>query len=95
MREAGICRRCLTSRPGLRNVRPHGVGAVAQLGERLVRNEEVRGSIPLSSTTLLANLSRASLAARAAAWRKTRSNPQKAKVCACTTKGNVRISLTT
>jgi hypothetical protein len=24
-------------------------GAVAQLGERLVRNEEVRGSIPLSS----------------------------------------------
>ena len=25
------------------------VGAVAQLGERLVRNEEVRGSIPLSS----------------------------------------------
>ncbi len=30
--------------------RLHG-GAVAQLGERLVRNEEVRGSIPLSSTT--------------------------------------------
>lgn len=28
-----------------------GVGAVAQMGERLVRNEEVRGSIPLSSTT--------------------------------------------
>ena len=27
-----------------------GVGAVAQLGERLVRNEEVSGSIPLSST---------------------------------------------
>ena len=27
-------------------------GAVAQLGERLVRNEEVRGSIPLSSTTV-------------------------------------------
>src|SRR4051794_28764073 len=26
------------------------VGAVAQLGERLVRNEEVSGSIPLSST---------------------------------------------
>ena len=26
-------------------------GAVAQLGERLVRNEEVRGSIPLGSTT--------------------------------------------
>ncbi len=30
--------------------RLHG-GAVAQLGERLVRNEEVSGSIPLSSTT--------------------------------------------
>jgi hypothetical protein len=27
-----------------------GCGAVAQLGERLVRNEEVSGSIPLSST---------------------------------------------
>ena len=25
-------------------------GAVAQMGERLVRNEEVRGSIPLGST---------------------------------------------
>lgn len=27
-------------------------GAVAQLGERLVRNEEVRGSNPLGSTIL-------------------------------------------
>ena len=27
-------------------------GAVAQLAERLVRNQEVRGSIPLSSTIL-------------------------------------------
>ncbi len=27
-----------------------GQGAVAQLGERLVRNEEASGSIPLSST---------------------------------------------
>ena len=27
-------------------------GAVAQLGERLVRNEEVRGSNPLGSTNL-------------------------------------------
>src|SRR6478735_2325335 len=27
-------------------------GAVAQLGERVVRNDEVRGSIPLSSTNL-------------------------------------------
>src|SRR5690242_1846021 len=32
--------------------RPPGIGAVAQLGERLVRNEEVRGSIPLGSTSL-------------------------------------------
>ena len=30
----------------------YGIGAVAQLGERLVRNEEVSGSIPLSSTNL-------------------------------------------
>src|SRR5215216_834865 len=29
---------------------PLSHGAVAQLGERLVRNEEVRGSIPLGST---------------------------------------------
>ena len=28
-------------------------GAVAQLGERLVRNEEASGSIPLSSTIFL------------------------------------------
>jgi hypothetical protein len=33
-------------------------GAVAQLGERLVRNEEVSGSIPLSST-IETNLSKA------------------------------------
>src|SRR5882724_11839954 len=32
----------------------HLGGAVAQLGERLVRNEEVRGSTPLGSTSLLA-----------------------------------------
>ena len=32
-------------------------GAVAQLGERLVRNEEVSGSIPLSSTKESAFLS--------------------------------------
>ena len=29
----------------------HWNGAVAQLGERVVRNDEVRGSIPLSSTS--------------------------------------------
>ena len=28
------------------------IGAVAQLGERVVRNDEVRGSIPLGSTSL-------------------------------------------
>jgi hypothetical protein len=31
-------------------------GAVAQLGERLVRNEEATGSIPVSSTNLLSGL---------------------------------------
>ncbi len=31
-------------------------GAVAQLGERIVRNDEVRGSIPLSSTIRVRNL---------------------------------------
>jgi hypothetical protein len=31
-------------------------GRVAQLGERLVRNEEVAGSIPVSSTKLFNNL---------------------------------------
>ena len=30
-------------------------GAVAQLGERVVRNDEVRGSIPLGSTNGLEN----------------------------------------
>ena len=29
-------------------------GAVAQLGERVVRNDEVRGSIPLGSTIFVA-----------------------------------------
>jgi hypothetical protein len=33
-------------------------GRVAQLGERLVRNEEVAGSIPVSSTNLFSNLAR-------------------------------------
>ena len=31
-------------------------GAVAQLGERVVRNDEVRGSIPLGSTILPVSL---------------------------------------
>src|SRR5262245_60318780 len=33
-------------------------GAVAQLGERIVRNDEVRGSIPLSSTNYLSGADR-------------------------------------
>ena len=33
-------------------------GAVAQLGERVVRNDEVRGSIPLGSTKELKRLKR-------------------------------------
>ena len=32
------------------------IGAVAQLGERVVRNDEVRGSIPLGSTSFLDNI---------------------------------------
>lgn len=39
--------------PGGAGIYRAGCGAVAQMGERLVRNEEVRGSIPLSSTTIL------------------------------------------
>src|SRR6516162_10503736 len=38
----------------LRMRAPFG-GAVAQLGERLVRNEEVRGSTPLGSTSIASN----------------------------------------
>ena len=37
-------------RGGLKRVIPRLPGAVAQMVERLVRNEEVRGSIPLGST---------------------------------------------
>src|SRR6185312_2226901 len=50
-RGAEHCPRRAAGRPGLSAARD---GAVAQLGERLVRNEEVRGSIPLSSTTVSA-----------------------------------------
>lgn len=39
-----------------RGILSTGLGAVAQLGERLVRNEEVGGSIPLGSTTLVRDL---------------------------------------
>lgn len=42
----------VSCQPGRRcyNSRPSFGGAVAQLGERLVRNEKVSGSIPLGST---------------------------------------------
>ena len=46
-----MCRLRLTWAASLSIVRRLHGGAVAQLGERLVRNEEVSGSIPLSSTT--------------------------------------------
>ena len=36
--------------PRIRSIKVGNSGAVAQLGERLVRNEEVVGSIPISST---------------------------------------------
>ena len=36
-----------------RGVRSKGIGALAQLVERCVRNAKVRGSIPLCSTTVM------------------------------------------
>jgi hypothetical protein len=44
----------LTVRPSFYIIRRSAGGAVAQLGERDVRNVEVRGSIPLCSTNLRA-----------------------------------------
>src|SRR5690242_16168348 len=64
--------------PGLRDPRAPGLrlGAVAQLGERLVRNEEVSGSIPLRSTSLRSRserrLPRRSRMAKAGASRELR-----------------------
>ena len=48
-------------KPGVKQSEPRyrsesKLGAVAQLAERFVRNEEVRGSIPLSSTFELGRL---------------------------------------
>ena len=43
-------------------------GDVAQLGERLVRNEEVSGSIPLISTTFLLPRANRPRAAETAIW---------------------------
>ena len=42
--------RCLDFASSLGHSPPPWCGAVAQLGERVVRNDEVSGSIPLSST---------------------------------------------
>ena len=43
----------IASRPFLLSERGGvGYGAIAQLGERIVRNDEVGGSIPPGSTTL-------------------------------------------
>ena len=42
---------CAMPRTGMDPVHIHGHGAVAQLVERVVRNDEVWGSIPHSSTT--------------------------------------------
>ena len=39
---------------GMPRLEAEAFGAVAQLGERVVRNDEVSGSIPLSSTKLMA-----------------------------------------
>ena len=46
---------CLWRDPVFSGV-PGAYGAVAQLGERLVRNEEASGSIPLSSTIFFSDV---------------------------------------
>jgi hypothetical protein len=43
-----------------RRVKLNANGAVAQLGERVVRNDEVVGSIPISSTNFACNWTRKS-----------------------------------
>jgi hypothetical protein len=64
--KARLSRRCVrhlaATRLVLRLTRPNPsakhrrVGAVAQLGERVVRNDEVVGSIPIGSTNKINNL---------------------------------------
>ena len=46
-------RRNRTTAGKIKKVNPPPLGAIAQLGERIVRNDEVVGSIPTSSTNLL------------------------------------------
>jgi hypothetical protein len=50
-------------------------GAMAQLVARLVRNEKVRGSSPLSSTDLIAALTRHSFC-----WQASRTAPNFSRV---------------
>jgi hypothetical protein len=45
----------LLSRKTCTNYRSSILGGIAQLVERLVRNEKARGSTPLTSTTLILN----------------------------------------
>ncbi len=47
---APFANRPLAPASGIVPIRSEWNGAVAQLGERVVRNDEVRGSIPLGST---------------------------------------------
>ena len=49
--DSGSLIKYLSSRPT-----PPTQGAIAQLGERIVRNDEVVGSIPTSSTKFLVSL---------------------------------------
>src|SRR5450631_974612 len=50
------CRRNQRTAVKIKIVNPSPFGAIAQLGERIVRNDEVVGSIPTSSTNLLNGL---------------------------------------
>ena len=55
MAATAICRRICRSEPAADKMHQYvfsNVGAIAQLGERIVRNDEVVGSIPTSSTIL-------------------------------------------
>src|ERR1019366_4413908 len=51
-----LCRRNQRTAVKIKIVNPSPFGAIAQLGERIVRNDEVVGSIPTSSTNLLNGL---------------------------------------
>ena len=46
----------MIARTSLADSQANNLGAVAQLGERMTGSHEVRGSIPLGSTILVANL---------------------------------------